>query len=63
MTDDIKRIKDQIQQRQDDVQLMRQLNLAAALISTELAQENDSETFTSGRDQLLLLMNLAPFPA
>ena len=50
-------------QRQDDVQLMRQLNLAAALISTELSHENDSETFTSGRDQLLLLMNLTPFPA
>jgi diguanylate cyclase len=50
-------------QRQDDVQLMRQFNLAAALISTELSHKNDSETFTSGRDQLLLLMNLTPFPA
>ena len=60
---DITRIKNRIQQHQDEVQLMRQLNLAAAVISTELSAAGNGDSFTSARDQFLLLMNLMPFPA
>ncbi|MFT4564519.1 MAG: diguanylate cyclase (GGDEF)-like protein [Gammaproteobacteria bacterium] len=60
---EIDEIKNLIKQRQDEVQLMRNLNRAASLISKELSATADPDAFSSSREHLLLLMNLTPFPA
>lgn len=60
---EIAEIKDRIRRHQDDVERMRYVDRTAALISAELSRKGDSEQFANARDQLLLLMNLIPFPA
>ncbi|MDA0824870.1 MAG: hypothetical protein O3C28_20975, partial [Proteobacteria bacterium] len=60
-TREIDELKNLIRQRQDEMQLMRNLNRVAALISKELSESATPETFDSSREHLLLLMNLTPF--
>ncbi|MFT4581368.1 MAG: diguanylate cyclase [Gammaproteobacteria bacterium] len=62
-TQEIDDIKNQIRQRQDEMQLMRNLNRAAEFISKELSESATPTAFGSSREHLLLLMNLTPFPA
>jgi len=60
---EVHELKDRIRARQGDVELMHNLDRAAAIISANLLEDDDSEQFDQARDQLLLLMNLIPFPA
>lgn len=60
---EIGEIKESIRTLRKDVDLMGQIDRAAQIISIELSKSGDTKQFTSARDQLLLLVNLIPFPA
>ena len=60
---EIGEIKESIRTLRHDVDLMGQIDRAAQIISDELSKNTDTKQFTGARDQLLLLMNLIPFPA
>lgn len=56
-------LKERIRDRRNEIELIRNLESAAALISSEIAQRGDGNGICEAREQLLLLMNLIPFPA
>lgn len=60
---EIGQIKESIRSLREEVELIGQIDRAAEIISAELSKHGDSEQFASARDQLLLLINLIPFPA
>ncbi len=60
---EIGEIKESIRTLRKDVDLMGQIDRAAQIISLELSNSTDANQFANARDQLLLLMNLIPFPA
>ncbi len=62
-TVELAEIRQSIRNLSNRVELTRQIDRAAQILSTALANNNDSQNITGARDQLLLLMNLIPFPA
>ena len=60
---EISAIKDRVRTCQTEAQLTHYVDEVAVIISGELSTKGDTEQFTHAREQLLLLMNLIPFPA
>lgn len=61
--DDINALKVRLHDCASEIELIRSLDEAAALISRQLALGGDATPIEGARDQLLLLMNLIPFPS
>lgn len=61
--DDIEALKTRLNDCEGEIGLIQSLDEAAALISRQLSSANDSTSIAGARDQLLLLMNLIPFPS
>ena len=60
---EIEVVKDQLAKREDDIELLRGLDEAARVISAEIENGDGATNISAARDQLLLLMNLIPFPS
>lgn len=61
---DIDALKARLRDRESEIELVRSLDEAATIISRQFALGGaDSATIGGARDQLLLLMNLIPFPS
>ena len=56
-------IRQSMRDLNDRVELTRQIDKAAQILSTELGKSGNSQNLNGARDQLLLLMNLIPLPA
>lgn len=56
-------IRQLIRALNDRVELNREIDKAAQILSTELGKSGNSQNLSGARDQLLLLMNLIPLPA
>lgn len=62
-THDINALKARLHDCKGEIELIRSLDDAAAIISRQLALGGDTPPIAGARDQLLLLMNLIPFPS
>ena len=60
---DIDALKDRLRSRAGEIELVHSLDEAAAIISKQIANGGDATPIAGPRDQLLLLMNLIPFPS
>lgn len=61
---DIDALKARLRDRESEIELVRSLDEAATIISRQFALGGaDTATIGGARDQLLLLMNLIPFPS
>ncbi|MGR9089519.1 MAG: GGDEF domain-containing protein [Gammaproteobacteria bacterium] len=60
---DIDALKTRLRSRKGEIELVRSLDAAASIISNQIANIGDATPIAGARDQLLLLMNLIPFPA
>lgn len=60
---DFAELAERIRNRKNDIQLVKDLDEAARIISAEIADGGGVDRILETRDQLLLLMNLIPFPS
>lgn len=60
---DIDELKTRLSNREGEIELVRSLDEAASIISKQIANGGDTTPIAGARDQLLLLMNLIPFPS
>jgi diguanylate cyclase len=61
--DDIEALKARLRNCKGDIELVHSLDEAASIISHQIALGGDATPIAGARDQLLLLMNLIPFPS
>jgi len=60
---EIGELKERLRTREGDIELVRSLDEAASIISDQIAEGSGETQIAGARDQLLLLMNLIPFPS
>ncbi len=60
---DIDSLKARLRSCKDEIELVHSLDEAASIISRQLVAGCDASAIAGARDQLLLLMNLIPFPS
>lgn len=59
---ELEELKGRIRRCDSEIQRMHYVERTASIISDEMTNEGDAKQFLKARDQLLLLMNLIPFP-